>query len=756
MENANRLYLNGSFSEAVDLVDKLIQQEDNKKLNLEATLLKGEILCYTEDYDNSLPIIIEVLEESEKLGNEIMNIKSSLLLSEIHYQLNNSDESYDLLLQADKKLQKLENISSQELIILKSQLLRDKGRYFQNVGYNEEAFKQYNESWELIKGVNSDVDQSFSLHSIGSYYADKRDYKLALKYYNRGLVIREKNNYQYLIASSISSIGALNSEKGEFKLAIEYFNKAMKIYKDLNIQGGIAKVHNYLGLAFVGMGELEDSLKNHKKALKINTAIGIQSRIAMSLHNIGIIYFLTGELDKALEYSYKSLEINELLKYKFGIAGACNNLGILYMQKGELEKSLNFHQRHLEIVINFNNKTDLAMSYVNLGTIYQMKGELDKALDYFKKSLDIDREIGTEIEIAESLYNLIKLSLVMDNTEMVDEYLNELKVLDDGYFNKFVKLRYKIAQALLLKSSPRTINKAKAQEILIELNQDEVIDHELTIFAKLNLCELLLTELRNTGNENVLVEFKELVEDLHNFAKEQNSWSLLAEIYLLQSSLALIELNLDKAQNLTNQAQIIADTKGLSNLSIKISNQFDRLIENQQTLERMVNESAPLAEILEEVHLEDFISKMINKKPEERVILPEKPAIVLLLDNSGISLFIKKFEHGANFKDDLIGGLISAIYTLSENVFSTHGSIQRIKHDEFTIILKQIDSLLFCYAFYGQSYSALQTLDKFIDALKGSKTTWKSLKREIPGLTASEKSGMELITNEIFTRKYIN
>ena len=92
---------------------------------------------------------------------------------------------------------------------------------------------------------------------------------------------------------------------------------------------------------------------------------------------------------------------------------------------------------------------------------------------------------------------------------------------------------------------------------------------------------------------------------------------------------------------------------------------------------------------------------------------------------------------------------MTAIHGLSESAFSTHSSVQRIKHNEYTVIIKPENQILFCFVFKGKSYTALRKLDDIVGFLQDSRIIWTALVREIPGLTKSELKGMDLIIDDV-------
>jgi hypothetical protein len=81
--------------------------------------------------------------------------------------------------------------------------------------------------------------------------------------------------------------------------------------------------------------------------------------------------------------------------------------------------------------------------------------------------------------------------------------------------NKQIKLRRDLANALILKKQSRVMFKVDAQRILAKIVNDKVIDHEMTIIAMLNLCDLLLDEWQTYNQEEVLKELMELLDKLY-------------------------------------------------------------------------------------------------------------------------------------------------------------------------------------------------------------------------------------------------
>ncbi|MCK5183084.1 MAG: hypothetical protein KAQ95_02175, partial [Candidatus Heimdallarchaeota archaeon] len=98
----------------------------------------------------------------------------------------------------------------------------------------------------------------------------------------------------------------------------------------------------------------------------------------------------------------------------------------------------------------------------------------------------------------------------------------------------------------------------------------------------------------------------------------------------------------------------------------------------------------------------------------------------------------------------LLSGFISSINAFFKEVFDTSGSIERIKHQELTVLLKPVESVLFCYVFKGQSYSAIKKLEEFILMLQNKNViVWKALQKQIETTASLEEHIFQILDDEI-------
>jgi predicted amidohydrolase len=222
-------------------------------------------------------------------------------------------------------------------------------------------------------------------------------------------------------------------------------------------------------------------------------------------------------------------------------------------------------------------------------------------------------EFGNTSLMAIILAELVWIGLEREDTDLIQQSLNQLQEIDSQSDNRIIHQRFRIAQALVLKASNRTRQKLKATEILEQVVKEEVGDHSLTVTAMIHLCGLLLTELKLTGESELIAEINNYTHQLLEIAKRQSSHSLLAETYLLQSKLALVEMNMGRATKLLTQAQAIAHESGLEKLADTLSEERTFLDSQIQKWDLIVKDNPSTKDLIELTQLDNLLERMIQE-----------------------------------------------------------------------------------------------------------------------------------------------
>lgn len=364
------------------------------------------------------------------------------------------------------------------------------------------------------------------------------------------------------------------------------------------------------GVIFSRKGQLNEALKVLKRCLQSRMEMGDYFGIGEALNSIGVTYFYMGKLDLALESYINSLKIKEDLGNIQQLAIAYNNIGDLFHAQGELDKAKYYYQQSLTLFEETSNKEHISNTTHNMGKFYHQTGAFDTALEYFEKALGIAKVLGNQLTISENLYHLIQVSIDKNDLDLARGYCQDIQTIAKQKDNPIVKQRCLVGQALMLKTESGLRSKMKALELLGDVIEGEFVNHELNIASLLHSCDLLLFELQIFGEEKVLSEIKEIADHLLVIANQQALHSLFVETYLLQSRLAMIELDIAKAQQLLAKARSIAEKRGLSKLANTILHEMDLLPKWVKIIDQQPN----LKEITELTQIEDLIKRMIRKR----------------------------------------------------------------------------------------------------------------------------------------------
>ena len=579
-----------------------------------------------------------------------------------------------------------------------------------------------------------------------NYEIKKGNYKNALKLIEKKLESAGSNNFHLKLSKC-----QIYNKLGRYNICIEFINKILINLEDKLL---IIDFNNEKSKALGELGRLADGLEiikqNEELIMDVESRKETKTRIAVLNDIKGILKLRQGSFDDAQNYLLIALRIRKELKNKIDIALSEKNMGNLYLNRGELDKALTKYQQSLALYKELGYQQDIALVLNNIGEIFKLEGNYEEAIQNYRKSNKILTKIGNRLHIIGNLYNLISVSILNNDLNGGEKYFQSMEEYAHQSTNFVINQVYRMSKGLIYKESKRTINRAKAQVIFGKIVNEEVIFNEITEQAMIHLSELLQSELKWTGEEEVFDEIKELAMKISNIAEVQVNWNLLAESFFLRSKLALLDLDLEKTQELIERAQKIAIDKGLTVLAQKISNEYDDFLDAQDQWIELKNRNIPLKERLSYIDISEILTRLIHKSQEAILETnPEIPILFLITKvESGMKVYSKQFKD-YKINEDLLSGLLSAIQTLSNNIFRG-GIIQRIKHNEFTIIFNYYHNVLYSYAFTGPSYWALEKLDKTITLLNKDNKTEEMISREFVNLSKNEENYIDGLIQGIF------
>ena len=504
--------------------------------------------------------------------------------------------------------------------------------------------------------------------------------------------------------------------------------------------------------------DVDLALKHLEHSLIMREELVVQHEISESLGQIAWnLLIFKGEMDRALKYSERSVSLARESRRKYYIASSLHVMALIYASLGEMDRCIKTNEQGLELFKELNNKYGMADILNDLGFDYSNKGDLDRGLDCIEQAMALNRELGALRELANNHDFLIQILIERGDLERAQQSLNSLERLNTQLKDKQWDITYLFDKALLLKTSLRARDRGKAEELLLQLLENENLTHDVRYLALINLCELLLTELRMTNDLSVLDELNQFLGEMLELAERSHSYWLIGETYLLQAKLALTALDLKKARGLLAKGQQIAEKYGISLLAMKISNEHDELLKQLNMWENLKESTSSLKERMEFARLSEQMENMFRKRAiEAPELLDEEPVLLLIVSEGGRPIFSQSFVKDQAFEDHLFGGFFTTINSFISDKFSE--GLDRAIFGEHTLLMNSVSPFLMCYVFKGQSYSAQQRITYFIDKLQSDELVWQTFDKFYQvnkEIQINDIPSLKTLINEIFIEKTI-
>ncbi|MFX1251825.1 MAG: tetratricopeptide repeat protein [Promethearchaeota archaeon] len=682
------VYNKGEYYKALQMLQDLETREDlTVRERLSCQFLKSMTLSLIERPESGLKIAKDLCQEAEALNQPLNCVDGFTAMGKALFVLERHNECLNVIQQGEKLLKSLGQDQSSDFLQRQADLLFRKGTCYAGgkddfdlgLEYTEQSLDLYKKIsnqqgtpslsvqqgiiWSLIniaafknrkgepdrpletyeqiiaqsKKFERHISIIFALNNMGetySYY--KGDRKRALEYYRQALVLGKEVNHQEGIMSSLFLIGRHYFYKGDLDRALEYFKRRLTVSEQISAKDVISENYSWMALVCAQKGEFSRAVEYIICAFTGKTG---KKFTAFALIVAGWFYTSTGDWKWVLEYLERSLALQE---YKMLNGMGFLKIGEIYSYTGELERALEYLQQGLALFKKIRHTPTyyITLCLTRIGTIYRQQGDFEQALMYLEQSLGLQEELENRYLMSETLFYLVSVALDKKQLDRAQRYLQHLQELNAQEDNKIIRQRYQVAEALVLKSNPRRRNQVKAEALLQQVIREEILNYELTVVALLNLSDLTLDELRISGEQEVLDEVQVLVDKLREMAEQKNSYWLLAEIYLLQSKLALLELELEGAQEFLEQALHLAQEQGLKRLVIEITSEQASFNEQMSKWEHLIDRKAPLSERLELTQLEAQIVRIARRK----MATTEKDVLTYAQDVQRLMNILEKSE----------------------------------------------------------------------------------------------------------------
>jgi tetratricopeptide (TPR) repeat protein len=693
-------------------------------------LLKTDFVCLSMDF---LEKNITIFKEIEKiLENSIEKESLPFIQRRILFLAAKGAFMVELETNTDpnKKLVE-EAIRLSKEINYEYGLIFSKGRYsliLQRDLKYAESIKVLKEVLGYCKKTGNKFCKLRALQSIGHSYRNEKKYKLSYKYLRKSNRISKKIGAKGLLAMSHKFIAEVKIlHHSDHDEGIKHFEICHQISQEIGLKYYILLMYQNVGTVYGFKMEHYKSIPYYEKGFELSQEMGHDRMAYVFIRDLGFTYISLGELNKAIKNLEMALDHFTEKNYLWLIASTKSGLSRVYTIKGDLEKALAYVKSAAEYYEQVNDLFLLSEALRYTGEIHQKREKYNLALENIEKSIEVAKLVNYQNRLVESYFCLVFLFLETNDIENAQRLIDLLEKMSEDRKEILVESRTLLAKALLSKANEDIEIKLQSKNLFEEVLKIKDLEFDLKVLAILNLCELLLFELKTSEDTGLLTRLRDLSEDLHKKAILENAHSIIAQTLWIQSQIELIDLNVSKARILMNTAQSIAEDKEFDKLALKISNAHDSLLNQLDLWESMTTELTTIAEKLELTHIETILEEMIKGKGvilETPVKTEEKPILLFISSKTDSILYSEQFE--TKLEKKIIDQILPKIMTKSKERLIS-GSTDRAVFEEYNYLCKRIEDISFYYLFIGKSYEGIKKLDKFSKQILKTKEIWDAL-----------------------------
>ncbi|HCS20962.1 MAG TPA: hypothetical protein DIW47_10460 [Bacteroidetes bacterium] len=471
----------------------------------------------------------------------------------------------------------------------------------------------------LFVSANKD---SIRVHDLLKVVETNR-YDSALAYGNnaKAMAIARASGQEVLVADAMTSLGILYYAYGNYDSNIVYWTAARDIYKKAGDTINWAKSERLIGVHLDIHGEIQKSLEKFMLCRDLYKAVNYRKGLGESYVSISIMQQRLDRFSQALESSRLALEIAISEENDKILGSIYNNMGSNFNMLQEYDSAEKYFQLALYEQEKFENISGLAMTYHNLGTLELSRKKYRNALAHYQKSVAL-KEMNPESDDAlSSALSIALCYLHLNKLDSSETILQEVLLISKKNENLMRSIEaYKFLADLNEKKGNYKESLSYFKEHM-RLNDSA---NKIVVNQTMQDLEAKL-ELNKTKDQN-----DELVraQAENELLLEENRKGIYALITLTILLLLLIGVLYFMLRNLSKSRV------QLKELNAELINNTERLEENNQSLEKLMNAKNDLVSVMAHDLRSPFgkiqsITQLIEMSTDEK----EKESYLQMLEN---------------------------------------------------------------------------------------------------------------------------
>lgn len=333
------------------------------------------------------------------------------------------------------------------------------------------------------------------------------------------------------------------------------------------------------------------------------------------------IKMIKGEFEEALESAEKSIELSEARRdYIINLKDRILQLGDLWKQ-GKFKECYEIMMLTKEKIregVDFDvTQESVAKSYETLGILNYNQGLFEDAINNLEKAHEIVKRYALKVDTCNLLFYLALSFVELGKEENMEETRKTLMERVGTHPCSISEVNLKLIDAMQARRKPTWKEKAKAEELFEEITKSENLPFDLHVFTLTQFCDLLLEQLQSVENEEIFAKAKKITKEIHDLAEAKGSFNLLVNVLILKAKFAILELNLEKAYSLLDQAESIAKEKKMAYHLLQIENLRTIITSELEEVEKKIRQNLTLKERLDLLTFHDFFDLAINTRRKD-------------------------------------------------------------------------------------------------------------------------------------------
>lgn len=577
LSSAERLVLDERYTEALHEIDWLRRKKVERGTQLRCGILESRCFTGMGEFSKAIKAAQDVVDLGSKFQEHKLDVIDGLLeMAAASWGLGRPDTILETCNQAEK---------------LRMNLLKDES---------------------LLKSIKADI---LFHESIGWYTKD--DVHRGIECVRESLSIREGLDDVEGIVSSVLRLGYLHLEV-DLNQSLEYVERGLMLNRQLGRNGPV--IFGKCCKAYIEMerGNWDECEQLTSQVFSLLKKQDHRRWLLFYLFLFSNLYLMKGDFGRSLEHYQEYLAESENVGAQLHIAIASINMSEIFRARGDFERALKGYERCMEINKKIGRNKGYLGAMANCAGVQNAMGHPENALVLLEESLQLaekQEEAGLLGGVFRSYIILNIVSILVDKglVNEAQQRVERARLISEETNDSYDKQAYRLAAALVLKSSMQPRSRTMAKDYLVDIVDGSFFYYELSVMALLTLTEILVNELQMEGHPEILDALETRLVALSKLADEQESALLLVETLLLQSKVALLQLDADKAIRLLDQAKSIAQEKGLERIIERIADEHNVILNELDVWKNIGENKPPMTERAEKTRIHEQICDMIRQ-----------------------------------------------------------------------------------------------------------------------------------------------